>query len=107
MERTKEKKTINSELAEKLDRIAFILKIIAHPTRLGIVRRLPKYEVRRVFFVRRYVDPGACDLVIARPARQLAVLLEGRHMEQHVPFSLVGIARLNQSFYRFFRINLS
>ena len=37
------KEVINDELAEKLDRIAFILKTIAHPTRLGIVHLLEQH----------------------------------------------------------------
>ncbi len=40
---SKEKTVINKELAEKLDRIAFILKIVAHPTRLGIVHLLEQH----------------------------------------------------------------
>jgi len=42
---TKEEKdeVINEELSAKLERIAFILKIIAHPTRLGIVHLLEQY----------------------------------------------------------------
>ena len=43
MEKIKEREAINSELAEKLERIAFILKIIAHPTRLGIVHLLEQH----------------------------------------------------------------
>jgi DNA-binding transcriptional ArsR family regulator len=43
MDGAKEKSVINEELAEKLQRIAFILKIIAHPTRLGIVHLLEQY----------------------------------------------------------------
>lgn len=43
MDKIKEREAINSELAEKLDRIAFILKIIAHPTRLGIVHLLEQH----------------------------------------------------------------
>jgi len=34
---------INEELSAKLERIAFILKTIAHPTRLGIVHLLEQY----------------------------------------------------------------
>ena len=34
---------INKEEAEKLERIAFILKTIAHPTRLGVVHLLEQY----------------------------------------------------------------
>ena len=41
--KSKEKEVINSELAEKLNRIAFILKTIAHPTRLGIVHLLEQH----------------------------------------------------------------
>jgi len=37
------KEVINDELAEKLKRIAFILKIVAHPTRLGIVHLLEQH----------------------------------------------------------------
>ena len=42
---TKEEKdgVINEELSAKLERIAFILKIIAHPTRLGIVQLLEQH----------------------------------------------------------------
>ncbi|MDX2301639.1 MAG: metalloregulator ArsR/SmtB family transcription factor [Microscillaceae bacterium] len=35
---------INKEEADKLERIAFILKVVAHPMRLGIVHLLEKYE---------------------------------------------------------------
>ena len=35
---------LNKEEAEKLERIAFILKIVAHPLRLGIVHLLEKNE---------------------------------------------------------------
>ena len=56
MERTKEKKTINSELAEKLDRIAFILKIIAHPTRLGIVHLLEQHPFLTVTEICHMLD---------------------------------------------------
>jgi ArsR family transcriptional regulator len=34
---------INDAEAEKLERIAFILKTIAHPTRLGIIHLLEQY----------------------------------------------------------------
>ncbi|PSR13832.1 MAG: transcriptional regulator [Bacteroidetes bacterium] len=34
---------INREEAEKLERIAFILKVVAHPLRLGIVHILEQY----------------------------------------------------------------
>ncbi|MEZ4983554.1 MAG: hypothetical protein R2795_00705 [Saprospiraceae bacterium] len=34
---------INNEEAEKLERIAFILKVVAHPLRLGIVHILEQY----------------------------------------------------------------
>jgi len=37
------KNTINDELVEKLERIAFILKTIAHPTRLGIIHLLEQH----------------------------------------------------------------
>ncbi len=37
------KEVINEELVEKLDRIAFILKTVAHPTRLGIVHLLEQH----------------------------------------------------------------
>ena len=35
--------SIDDELAEKLERIAYILKTVAHPTRLGIVHLLEQY----------------------------------------------------------------
>ncbi len=35
--------TINQKEAEKLERIAFILKTVAHPLRLGIVHLLEQY----------------------------------------------------------------
>jgi len=35
--------TINKEEVEKLERIAFILKTVAHPTRLGIVHILEQH----------------------------------------------------------------
>lgn len=38
-----EKIAIDDELAEKLERIAYILKTVAHPTRLGIVHLLEQY----------------------------------------------------------------
>ncbi len=34
---------IDAELAEKLERIAFILKTVAHPTRLGVVHLLEQH----------------------------------------------------------------
>jgi ArsR family transcriptional regulator len=34
---------LNKEEAEKLERIAFILKVVAHPLRLGIVHILEQY----------------------------------------------------------------
>ena len=37
------KNIIDDELAEKLERIAFILKTVAHPMRLGIVHLLEQY----------------------------------------------------------------
>ncbi|MEM9991453.1 MAG: metalloregulator ArsR/SmtB family transcription factor [Bacteroidota bacterium] len=42
---------INKELGEKLERIAFILKTVAHPLRLGIVHLLeqhPKLSVSQI-----------------------------------------------------------
>lgn len=42
---------INKELGEKLERIAFILKTVAHPLRLGIVHLLeqhPKLSVSEI-----------------------------------------------------------
>ena len=36
-------KIINEELSEKLKRIAFILKTVAHPTRLAIIHLLEQY----------------------------------------------------------------
>lgn len=35
--------TVDTELVEKLSRIAFILKVVAHPTRLGIVYLLEQH----------------------------------------------------------------
>ncbi len=40
MEVTKE---INAELVERLERVATILKIVSHPTRLGVVYLLEQY----------------------------------------------------------------
>ena len=37
------KNLIDDELAEKLERIAFILKTVAHPMRLGIIHLLEQY----------------------------------------------------------------
>lgn len=45
------KDIINDELVERLERIAFILKTIAHPTRLGIIHLLeqhPKLSVTQI-----------------------------------------------------------
>jgi ArsR family transcriptional regulator len=39
----KEIYTLNPEEAEKLERIAFILKTVAHPLRLGIIHLLEQY----------------------------------------------------------------
>ena len=39
-----QKNTLNKSTAEMLERIAFILKTIAHPLRLGIVHLLEKHE---------------------------------------------------------------
>ncbi len=46
-----ETQTIKAELVEKLERIAFILKTVAHPMRLGIVHLLeqhPKLSVKEI-----------------------------------------------------------
>jgi ArsR family transcriptional regulator len=37
------KNIIDDELAEKLERVAFILKTVAHPMRLGIIHLLEQY----------------------------------------------------------------
>ena len=42
MEKT-EKKVINNDLAEKLERTAFILKTVAHPMRLGVIHLLEQH----------------------------------------------------------------
>ncbi|MCI4649570.1 metalloregulator ArsR/SmtB family transcription factor [Phaeodactylibacter sp.] len=39
-----DKKTIGKKEAEKLERIAFILKTVAHPLRLGIVHLLEQHS---------------------------------------------------------------
>ena len=38
-----EKSVIDEELAEKLERIAYILKTVAHPIRLGIIHLLEQH----------------------------------------------------------------
>ena len=38
------KKSLEKSTAEKLERIAFILKTVAHPLRLGIVHLLERYQ---------------------------------------------------------------
>ena len=43
MDKLNHKEAIDEELAKKLERIAFILKIIDHPTRLGIVHLLEQH----------------------------------------------------------------
>ncbi|MCB0654345.1 MAG: helix-turn-helix transcriptional regulator [Saprospiraceae bacterium] len=42
MENT-DKKVINNDLAEKLERTAFILKTVAHPMRLGVIHLLEQH----------------------------------------------------------------
>lgn len=42
MEKT-DKKVINNDLAEKLERTAFILKTVAHPMRLGVIHLLEQH----------------------------------------------------------------
>ena len=47
----KKSKVLNDELVEKLERIAFILKTVAHPTRLAIIHLLeqhPKLSVSQI-----------------------------------------------------------
>lgn len=39
----KEKKAINTDMAEKLERTAFILKTVAHPMRLGVIHLLEQH----------------------------------------------------------------
>ena len=39
-----QKYTLEKSTAEKLERIAYILKTVAHPLRLGIVHLLEKHE---------------------------------------------------------------
>ena len=39
-----QKNTLEKSTAEKLERIAFILKTVAHPLRLGIVHLLEKHQ---------------------------------------------------------------
>ncbi|MEZ4899406.1 MAG: metalloregulator ArsR/SmtB family transcription factor [Saprospiraceae bacterium] len=39
----KETEVINKDLAERLERTAFILKTVAHPLRLGIIHLLEQY----------------------------------------------------------------
>ena len=36
-------KVINADLVEKLERIAYILKTVAHPTRLGVIHLLEQH----------------------------------------------------------------
>lgn len=38
-----DKKVINNDLAEKLERTAFILKTVAHPMRLGVIHLLEQH----------------------------------------------------------------
>jgi DNA-binding transcriptional ArsR family regulator len=42
MEKT-DKKVINNDLAEKLEKTAFILKTVAHPMRLGVIHLLEQH----------------------------------------------------------------
>jgi ArsR family transcriptional regulator len=39
----KEKKAINNDMVEKLERTAFILKTVAHPMRLGVIHLLEQH----------------------------------------------------------------
>ena len=61
-----------------------------------VVTRLPQHEIRRVALVGRHFHAGPGNHVIQRPARQLAIILVGRHIEQHMAFRLIGMALVDE-----------
>ena len=54
-------------------------------------RGLPQHEVGGVLLVGRHVDPGAGHQLVARVARQAAVVAHARHAEQHMAFGGIGM----------------
>ena len=62
------------------------------PAWLVRLRRLPQHEVLRIFLVRRDLDAAACDHLVKRPFRELAVIRHRGHVEQHVVFRHIGVA---------------
>src|SRR6185437_3416302 len=61
----------------------------------GDLRRrwLPQYEVARIALVGRHVDARARQQLVWRVSGQLSIRRETWHGEQHVPLSLIRMAR--------------
>jgi ArsR family transcriptional regulator len=55
MEKT-DKKVINNDLAEKLERTAYILKTVAHPMRLGVIHLLEQHPRLSVSEICKMLD---------------------------------------------------
>ena len=67
------------------------------PAGLIGVGRLPQHEIRRVLFVRCDLHPGAGDHLAPVPLGEFSVFRHGGHVEQHMAFRLIGVARLDQA----------
>ena len=68
----------------------------AFPPRREGIRRLPQYEIHRVFLEGRHLDPRACDHVIDRAARQRAIVFVRPYAEQHMALFGIGMAAVDQ-----------
>lgn len=81
-------KGINKELVERLERVAAILKTVAHPTRLGIVYLLEQYPELSVSKI--------CELLRTEQSltshhlqnMRIRGLLKSKREGQHIMYSL-------------------
>ena len=68
----------------------------AVPARLIVSARLPQHEIGRVLLVRRDLDPGARDHLLAVAVRQPPVVRHRGDAEQDVAFGHIGVAFSDQ-----------
>ena len=66
------------------------------PPRQGLVARLPQHEIGRIALVGGDLDARARDHLVVVAAGKRAVAGRRRHVEQHVPLRLVGVAGFDQ-----------
>ena len=69
----------------------------ALPARQIRGRRLPQYEIAGVALERRDLDASTGEHLLARAARQLAIVGRGRDRKQHMPFGGIGMACSDQA----------